>query len=73
MNFRQGVKRDYWACRVGYESSLSDLVKTGLSEGAADDYLFAKDAVREAGEREGDDRIAKATAVLESARAALKN
>jgi len=56
---RAKIKRDYHACHVGYEDSLDALVATGLSEGAADDYLFLKDADREAGEREGDERIAK--------------
>jgi hypothetical protein len=71
MTDRTKIKRDYWACRVGYETSLDALIATGLTASAADDYLFAKDADRETGEREGDERIANATAVFESARAAI--
>jgi len=71
MQDRAKIKREYHACHVGYESSLNALIATGLSASAADDYLFAIDEDRRAGEREGDERIAKATAVFESARNAI--
>ncbi len=47
------IKFDYWALKLGYDSALDALVRLGLSEGAADDFIHKKDDIRKRGRKAG--------------------